>query len=236
MQKQLLTVLTTLLFVTTIHAQNFRKMQECVIENGTLKTVIVDYDPATGDKSIVVNGVRSSFQSLYPSNGKDYASAAKWYINNDVLKIKGRGYAKYGLPRILGVTEITKSGLYEGVGVYVEAGITGEPEVIYIPVRQGCEFQPYQYVKPECGTVVIKPSVKEVKTGKDVSFTATVNGAKGTLSYSWSSLYTIKGDKYAKKVTISAKDVKAGSKINASLYITGTGCASYASAEVKVIP
>ena len=52
---------------------------------------------------------------------------------------------KYGLPRVLGVTEVSRVGDFMGVGVYAEAGATGTPDVIYIPVRPGCEFQPYQY-------------------------------------------------------------------------------------------
>jgi hypothetical protein len=30
------------------------------------------------------------------------------------------------------------------VGVFAETGATDRPEVVYIPVRPGCEFQPYQ--------------------------------------------------------------------------------------------
>jgi hypothetical protein len=48
---------------------------------------------------------------------------------------------------VLGTAEIVRAAEYKGVGVYVEAGIQGVPEVIYIPVRSGCEFQPYQMEK-----------------------------------------------------------------------------------------
>jgi hypothetical protein len=37
------------------------------------------------------------------------------------------------------------------VGVFTEASATGTPDVIYIPVRPGCEFQPYQYEVPARG-------------------------------------------------------------------------------------
>jgi hypothetical protein len=51
---------------------------------------------------------------------------------------------KYGLPRVLGVNEVTRMGDYMGVPVFAETGATGATEVIYLPVRPGCEFQPYQ--------------------------------------------------------------------------------------------
>jgi hypothetical protein len=39
--------------------------------------------------------------------------------------------------------EITQVKPYRGVAVFAEAGIAGEPEVIYVLVRPGCVFQPY---------------------------------------------------------------------------------------------
>ncbi|HEX8272093.1 MAG TPA: hypothetical protein VF615_05545, partial [Longimicrobiaceae bacterium] len=56
-----------------------------------------------------------------------------------------------GLPRVVGVTEVSRTGEYQGVGVFTEASATGTPDVIYIPVRPGCEFQPYQYEVPARG-------------------------------------------------------------------------------------
>jgi hypothetical protein len=45
---------------------------------------------------------------------------------------------------VLGVNEVARMGDYMGVPVFGEAGATGATEVIYLPVRPGCEFQPYQ--------------------------------------------------------------------------------------------
>jgi hypothetical protein len=111
----------------------------CVIQGGTLTSVTAQYNPATGDTTY--NGTR--FSDAY-GTGADYAAGATWYINNDEVTFNNRTYVKYGLPRVLGVTEVTRSGDYQGVGVFTEAGATGTPEVIYVPVRPGCEFQPYQ--------------------------------------------------------------------------------------------
>ncbi|HYW05999.1 MAG TPA: hypothetical protein VE913_03530, partial [Longimicrobium sp.] len=52
-------------------------------------------------------------------------------------------YVKYGLPRVLGVSEVSRVGEFQGVSLFAETGMTGRPEVIYVLVRPGCEFQPY---------------------------------------------------------------------------------------------
>jgi hypothetical protein len=42
------------------------------------------------------------------------------------------------------VNEVTRTADFQGVPVFAEAGATGATEVLYVPVRPGCEFQPYQ--------------------------------------------------------------------------------------------
>ncbi|HEU0015920.1 MAG TPA: hypothetical protein VFQ45_19740 [Longimicrobium sp.] len=111
----------------------------CVVTDGMLQNVSATYNTATGDTT--VNG--QPFSVAYPT-GSQYAANATWFINNDVIVVNGRRYAKYGLPRVLGTTEVSRTADYQGVGVFTEAGATGATEVIYIPVRPGCEFQPYQ--------------------------------------------------------------------------------------------
>jgi hypothetical protein len=121
-----------------------QKINVCVIDQKNLKTVTADYNPATGDTTIIVSGSKKPFREVYKPTGNEYAAKARWYINNDVLTIRTKKFVKYGLPRILSTTDVVRAAEYQGVGVYIEAGIKGVPEVIYIPVRSGCEFQPYQ--------------------------------------------------------------------------------------------
>jgi hypothetical protein len=111
----------------------------CVVQNGALTTVTAQYNRTTGDTT--VNGQR--FSVAYPAT-TGYAASATWYINNEPITVNGRRYVKYGLPRVLGVNEVTRVADYMGVPVFAEAGATGATEVLYIPVRPGCEFQPYQ--------------------------------------------------------------------------------------------
>jgi hypothetical protein len=167
------------------YTQNLRKMNECVIVNGQLKQLEIDYNPATGERSVLVNGARKEFYSVYPKNGPDYAAGQTWFINNETLVLANFSYVKYGLPRILGTTDIEKKGTYKAVGVYLEAGLgkklEDRPDVIYIPVRQGCEFQPYQL---KCGDITME---KVSATATTIKVKATVTGFKGKISYEWSS-------------------------------------------------
>jgi hypothetical protein len=118
----------------------------CVIEGTTLREVEAMYNPATGDTMVA----GQAFSTAYPAT-TGYAAGATWYINNEPVTINGRRYVKFGLPRVVSVTDVTRTGEYQGVGVYTDASATGTPDVVYLPVRPGCEFQPYQYEVPARG-------------------------------------------------------------------------------------
>jgi len=110
-----------------------------VVQNGTLMMVTAQYNTATSDTT--VNGQR--FATAYPAT-TGYAAGATWFINNEPIMVNGRRYVKYGLPRVIGVNDVTRTGEFMGVPVFAEAGATPTTEVVYVPVRPGCEFQPYQ--------------------------------------------------------------------------------------------
>ena len=114
-------------------------IQICVLQqDGSLTTVTGSYSRTAGDT--LVNG--QPFATAYPT-GAQYAANATWFINNEPVMFQNRRFVKYGLPRVLGVNEVTRMGDFMGVPVFAEAGQT-RPDVIYVPVRSGCEFQPYQ--------------------------------------------------------------------------------------------
>jgi hypothetical protein len=116
-------------------ANPMRDIQVCVVDNGMLRNVTAQYNTQTGDTTWA-GGMRPGMTG--------YAAGASWFINNEPVMVMGRRYVKYGLPRVLGVNEVTRVGEYQGVSVFAETGATGTPEVLYVPVRAGCEFQPYQ--------------------------------------------------------------------------------------------
>jgi len=115
-------------------------IQVCVVQDGMLTTVTGQFNPATGDT--MVAGQR--FATAYPATGPTYAAGQTWFINNETVTIGNERYVRFGLPRVIGTTEVTRRGEFQGTPLFIEAGATGTPEVIYIPVRPGCEFQPYQ--------------------------------------------------------------------------------------------
>jgi hypothetical protein len=143
-----------------------------------------------------------------------YAGAQIWFINNETIQFQKWNYAKYGLPRVLQPNDVTKTGAFKNVGVYIETGLKkGRAEVIYIPSRQGCEFQPYQLY---CGTAELEK--EETKTGAIV-IKATLKDIKGAMSYMWSSddVKIIKGQG-TPKITVDLKNLKDGSIY--SVYLT----------------
>lgn len=176
-----------LLAITTTaiaNSQNTRTVYRCVIENGVLKEIEVDYNTETGSLTYVRDGKTIDFEEM--ENLKDYARKKPWYVNNEKISFGKYKYTKYGLPRVLGIGEITRTGSYDGVGIYVEsASDETTPVLIYMPVRQGCEFQPYLRETPECGEITISPSVKSIKLDTEVTFTASVKSMEEDLYFYW---------------------------------------------------
>ena len=110
--------------------------------------------PATTRVCVVQGGALTEIEVTDPASVQttgEYAGGAPWFINNEPITFGGRRYVKYGLPRVVGVTELGRVGDYQGVGVFGEAGGMEPREVIYVPVRPGCEFQPYQLERKATG-------------------------------------------------------------------------------------
>ncbi|MCE3283190.1 MAG: hypothetical protein K0Q66_1927 [Chitinophagaceae bacterium] len=220
----------TLLFSLNSAKSQVVTISECVLEKGALKDVQLQYNQGTGEKTIVVNNVKKPFDSVYTEMGKPYAANEAWYINGDAIKVKGSHYRKYGLPRILGITEINRAGDFKGTDVFVEAGSTAPvAEVIYIPVRRGCEFQPYLKVDPPCvANLSLVPSVKKIKKGKNV-VVSIKTPIKGKVTYKWTVNSAVEGDgaiigpKNGKSITISTKKMPAGESFSVYLEVSING-------------
>lgn len=138
-----------MLAYTLTHAQgDVYKIKICLIYKGELKTVEGEYSTGNGRYSVILEGKKVYTDSMHIKN-PDYAATAKWYINNETIEVNKVKYQKYGLPRVLSSEEIVKYTEYKAVGIYREAGYpgtpapTGIPDVIYVPIKAQCEFQPY---------------------------------------------------------------------------------------------
>ncbi|HEU4557412.1 MAG TPA: hypothetical protein VFS20_06160, partial [Longimicrobium sp.] len=64
----------------------------CVVQNGRMAVVKLDYNPVTGDS--LLNG--RVFREVYPITAEHAVSAA-WYANNEPITFAGRQWFKYGL-------------------------------------------------------------------------------------------------------------------------------------------
>jgi len=112
----------------------------CVVKDGRMTIIFPGYVPSSGDTT--VNG--RPWREAYPLTG-EYAAEAPWYVGNEPIVVAGRRYVKYGLPRTLSPTDVVAVGTYRGVTMFAEpAADRDHPEVVYLPVHQQCEFQPYQ--------------------------------------------------------------------------------------------
>jgi hypothetical protein len=110
----------------------------CVVQDGELRLVRGRYEPRRGDT--LVDG--RPFPEAYPDTA-GYAGAAAWYVRDEPIIINGRRHVKYGVPRHLLPDELARAGEYRGVPVFVQAGAPPTSDIKYVPVRPGCEFQPY---------------------------------------------------------------------------------------------
>ena len=71
-----------------------------------------------------------------------YAAEAPWYLDSRTIYFKNRSYTKYGPPRAVADSLLTRVGRFGLIGVYIDKrGTTAE--VIYIPVARG-QYQPYE--------------------------------------------------------------------------------------------
>jgi hypothetical protein len=114
------------------------KLDVCVVRNGRLETVTVPYEQITGDTT--APGKRPA-QVFGDSVG--YAEGATWFIRNEPIALAGRRFEKYGMIRVIGPADVAPVGEYQGVTVFAEPANAARPSIVYLPVRRGCEFQPY---------------------------------------------------------------------------------------------
>lgn len=119
--------------------QEMTPVRVCVVEAGELREVDAMVNPATGDT--MVNQRR--FGDVYPGT-TGYAAGQDFFIRNEAITLNRTRYVRFGLTRIVPANALTRAGEYQGVPVFRDRTSTGTAEVLYVPVRTGCEFQTYQ--------------------------------------------------------------------------------------------
>lgn len=117
-----------------------RQIQICVVDAGSLRNVEAVFRPATGDT--LVGG--RPFAVVHPTVAPAYATGTAWFIEQDSLAFEGGTWVKFGVTREIGPEVLQRIGEVAGTPLFAEAGREAPFEVLYVPVRPGCEFQPYQ--------------------------------------------------------------------------------------------
>jgi len=101
---------------------------------------LASFRVAAGDTIAFQDSVRLA----HPAPRPGYAAEQPWFTANEPISFR-RGYLiKYGLPRFIEPHLLRRVGEYRGVGVYMAETDWWRVEVFYLPVRAGCEFQPYK--------------------------------------------------------------------------------------------
>lgn len=111
-------------------------IQVCVISNGAVVRVPAQRNVFTGDTTVA----GEPFTAALPS--AESAAAARWFVADEPVVFEGRRFVKFGLPRVLDAGQVTRTGEFRGVGVFVAPG--ERVDVVYLPTGAGCEFQPYE--------------------------------------------------------------------------------------------
>ena len=114
----------------------------CVIRDGELAVVEVEYHPRTRDTTY--QGV--PFAQAFPLTA-EYAGAAEWFTREETITFGGREYRRYGPAREMSYVGLRRIGEYRGVGVF---GTSELPDAAFIllPVRPSCVFQAYMSPYP----------------------------------------------------------------------------------------
>ncbi|HVV83742.1 MAG TPA: hypothetical protein VHE35_11790 [Kofleriaceae bacterium] len=124
---------------------------------------------------MILRGLIATFLCLTPAlaiaddcpGDADGAAAKSWYIDAQPLTLYGARYEKYGLPRVLGAGDVKRGAVTDGIAVFVVPGTPSPPDVVYVPVHAGCEFQPYQLA----GYPAVLGKKQHFKLGQTVVYT-----------------------------------------------------------------
>jgi hypothetical protein len=114
-----------------------RTIEVCVVQGGELVRVRARYSTLTGDTVFPTPD-----SSAAGSGG--YAAEKAWYDQNELITLQADRYLKLGIVREMRPGDLVRVGEYGGVPLFVDAGEPARPpEMVYVPVRTGCVFQPY---------------------------------------------------------------------------------------------
>ena len=113
----------------------------CAIQGGQVRLATVPVDPATGDTMLAGQG----FDVVFPVIPGPYATDQEWFVGRRPILFQERAYTWNGPTLVLSPDMLKRVGEYRGVPLYTEAESTGEPGIVMVALRPGCELQPYYH-------------------------------------------------------------------------------------------
>lgn len=114
-----------------------REAAACVRRDGALVRVMGTED-ARGDT--LVDG--RPLRAVHPDTAG--TATGKAWLSGGTVRLGGTDYVTFGLPRVLQPGDAVRVGAWDGVDLYAAPDAGATPDVVYVPVRPGCEFQPFQ--------------------------------------------------------------------------------------------
>lgn len=127
---------------TSLSASGIAGEQElrlCVLLDDDLRYVAGQRHLLTGDT--LVDG--KPFRNVYPASTPPYALNAPW-LYKELITLRGATYTAYGPPQILTPDGLIRVGEFRGIPLFAEEGTqNSRPGMLLVPLRPGCEFQPY---------------------------------------------------------------------------------------------
>ena len=121
-------------------APAMRDINVCVVTDSGLQNVAARVNPANNDTT----AMGQAFSSRYPASAPMYAAGTTWFINTDTLRLGSDEFVKFGVSRMItNINQLRRVGDFQGTPLFAETGATAPYQVLYVPLRPGCEFQPY---------------------------------------------------------------------------------------------
>jgi hypothetical protein len=117
-----------------------RLLAVCLLIDNDLRMVNVTFRPESGDT--MLDGV--PLHLAHPATMPGYGAGAAWFVQEDSLTFDDAVWIKFGVTRAIDPDDVRPIGFHQGTPLFAEAPAQPPYPVLYVPVRPGCEVQPYR--------------------------------------------------------------------------------------------
>jgi hypothetical protein len=115
----------------------------CVLDGDQVRAVIAQIDPASRDTTAEVPpGAR-----IYPRLPSPYGDEREWFLHRRPIRFEGHDFYWKGPALAALPEEIKRIGILDGIPLYAsKEELPGDFPIVFVPVRPGCQLQPYYYL------------------------------------------------------------------------------------------